>query len=693
MEYVLNICTQLCKSKVLRRRFSHSLNLPNQSRLSITQIAMSLKQKQNGALNQIDNPNVSVEISLSEEKIRDDSSTGGPVDTSIEVHRKLKQRHISMIAMAGTIGTGLFLGSGQSLRHGGPVGTLLGYISMGAVVFSMQVALGEMVTMFPVTGAIPHYAERFFDPAMGFAVGVNMWFAATIALAAEITAAAIVVQYWDSTTPSWIYITIFLVTICAINVAGVRWYGEAEFFFCGSKSASLHQVIRLALVLTIRMDSHSKGTSISTSAMAGSRSKEADRMKSKRLIQQQGDLVISGFKGLISVIEEFTVDYSSTRPTHTTSQKIDHMSKLESRLLPQGSSWTCGGPTHDRIGFRYWIEPGPFVELNGILGPLGRFLGFWTVFIQAAYSYLGVESVAIIAGEAENPRKTIPKAIKRIFFRILIFYIGGVTVAGLLVPSNSAQLASVRGHGTAHASPFVIAINNGGIKILPDIVNAVILLAAYSTGNTALYCGSRILHGLAFRSMAPSLFRKCTKSGLPILALIPTAAGGLLAFLRLNNSGAAVFHWLTRMSAITGLCTWLCILVSYLRFYDGMKYHGINRNNLAYKAPFQPYLSYFGVIMIILVIFFSGFEVFLKGNWSTPNFVTNYITIVGYFLLFAFWKVKKRSKLVRAPQMDLVSGNMKFEAMDAYYKENLAIPKTRMQKFWNWVCGNLFMDQ
>ncbi|POW11635.1 hypothetical protein PSTT_05145 [Puccinia striiformis] len=524
MEYVLNICTQLCKSKVLRRRFSHSLNLPNQSRSSITQMAMSLKQKQNGALDQIDNPNVSVEISLSEEKIQDDTSTGGPVDTSIEVHRKLKQRHISMIAMAGTIGTGLFLGSGQSLRHGGPVGTLLGYISMGAVGFSMQVALGEMVTMFPVTGAIPHYAERFFDPAMGFAVGVNMWFAATIALAAEITAAAIVVQYWDSTTPSWIYITIFLVTICAINVAGVRWYGEAEFFF---------SAIKLMVILL---------------------------------------LIIVGI------------------------------------ILDLG-----GGPTHDRIGFRYWIEPGPFVELNGILGPLGRFLGFWTVFIQAAYSYLGVESVAIIAGEAENPRKTIPKAIKRVFFRILIFYIGGVTVAGLLVPSNSAQLASVRGHGTAHASPFVIAINNGGIKILPDIVNAVILLAAYSTGNTALLWQPNTPR--AGISKHGSVFvQKMYKIWLTYLGSHPTAAGGLLAFLRLNNSGAAVFHWLTRMSAITGLCTWLCILVSYLRFYDGMKYHGINRNNLAYKAPFQPYLSYFGVIMIILVIFFSGFEVFLKGN-------------------------------------------------------------------------------
>ncbi|KAA1080272.1 hypothetical protein PGT21_007119 [Puccinia graminis f. sp. tritici] len=550
-----------------------------------------------------DNPrsreNLAVNVDIlpfEEKKVDDGMSTNGSADASAQVQRKLKQRHISMIAVAGTIGTGLFLGSGQSLRQAGPIGTLLGYILMGAVVFSMQVALGEMVTMFPVTGAIPHYAERFFDPAMGFAVGVNMCFGNIISLAAEITAAAILVEYWDATTPSWVYITIFLVTICAINLTGVRWYGEAEFIF---------SAIKLSVILI---------------------------------------LIILGI------------------------------------VLDLG-----GGPTHDRIGFRYWLDPGPFSQLHGILGPVGRFLGFWTVFIQAAYSYLGVEAVAIIAGEAENPRKTIPKAIKRVFFRILIFYIGGVTVAGLLVPSNSPRLASVRGHGTAQASPFVIAINNGGISVLPDIVNAVILLSAYSTGNTALYCGSRILHGLACRNMAPSFFKRCTKSGLPIFALIPTATGGLLAFLRLNHSGATVFHWLTRMSAVTGLCTWLSVLVSYLQFYRGMKYHGICRNKIPYKSPFQPYLTYFGLLMVILVIFFSGFEVFLKDNWSTSNFVTNYITLVIYILLFIYWKVTKRGKLVRIQEMDLIAGTKHFELMDAHYQENIKIPRTRLQKLWDWL--------
>ncbi|PLW58613.1 hypothetical protein PCANC_00078 [Puccinia coronata f. sp. avenae] len=504
-----------------------------------------------------------------EEKAKDETCSHGSMDgASRVVQRQLKQRHISMIAMAGTIGSGLFLGSGQALRHGGPVGTLLGYSLMGIVVFSMQVSLGEMVTMFPVTGAIPYYAERFVDPAMGFAVGVNICCAATVALAAEITAAAILIQYWDITTPAWIYISIFLFSICAINLFGVKWYGEAEFVFSSIKLLVIVLLIILGIVL----------------------------------------------------------DFG-------------------------------GGPNHDRIGFRYWVHPGPFTQLHDIAGPTGRFLGFWTVFIQAAYSYQGIESVAIMAGEAENPRKSIPKAIKRIFFRISIFYIGGVAVAGLLVPSNSPQLASARGHETAQASPFVIAINSGGIRILPDIVNAAILISAYSTGNTALYCGSRVLHGLASRGMAPSLFTRCTQSGIPILALIPTAAGGLLAFLRLNNSGETVFRWLTRISAVTGLFTWLSVLISYLRFYHAMKHQGIDRNKIPYKSPLQPYLAYFGLLMIAMVILFNGFEVFLKDNCSVSA------------KLFSIFR----------------PGTKQFELMDEYFKKTAQPPRSWLGRFWDWL--------
>lgn len=467
---------------------------------------------------------------------------------------------------------------------------------MGIVVFSMQVSLGEMVTMFPVSGAIPHYAERFFDPAMGFAVGMNLCYAFGIGLATEMTAAAIVVQYWDTKTPSWVYISVFLLSVYAINLTGVRWYGEAEFIFSAMKVVVIVILIILGLILDLG-----------------------------------------------------------------------------------------GGPNHDRVGFRYWLNPGPFVQLHNIPGATGRFLGVWTVFVQAAYSYLGVEIVAISAGEAKNPRKSIPKAIKRVFFRILLFYICGITVIGLLVPSNSPRLLSPTGHGTANASPFVIAINNAGIGVLPGIVNAVILVSAYSAGNSALYCGSRVLHGLACQRMAPFFFSRCTKSGLPLLALIPTATGGLLAFLRLNNNGAIVFHWLSRISSVTGLCTWFSVLLSYLRFYHALEYRGIDRNQIPYKSPFQPYLSYFGLVMVILVILFNGMDVFLQDKWSTTNFVTSYISLVVYVALYLFWKVTKRCKFVTIPNIDLVTGTTQFDEMDAFYKENEEVPTTALKRFWRWL--------
>ena len=144
-----------------------------------------------------------------------------------------------------------------------------------------------------------------------------------------------------------------------------------------------------------------------------------------------------------------------------------------------------GGPDGDRIGFRYWENPGPFVQYHGISGAEGRFLGWWAVMTQAAFSFIGTEIVAvrtfttwrerhflkplsqIAAGEAKNPRRNLPKAIRRIYIRILLFYIGGVFIIGLLVPSNDPNLGL--GKGTAAASPFVIAIKRAGIKGLPHV--------------------------------------------------------------------------------------------------------------------------------------------------------------------------------------------------------------------------------
>ncbi|KAI5477843.1 Dicarboxylic amino acid permease [Pseudohyphozyma bogoriensis] len=144
-----------------------------------------------------------------------------------------------------------------------------------------------------------------------------------------------------------------------------------------------------------------------------------------------------------------------------------------------------GGPTHEVIGFRNWKAPsGPFQQYLGIEGAWGRFLGFWAVLVQAAFSFQGTEIAAITAGEAIDPRRTLPKSIKRVYLRILLFYILGTFVIGLLVNATDSRLNL--SSGTAVSSPFVIAIQDAGIKILPGIVNAAILSSAWSAASSNL---------------------------------------------------------------------------------------------------------------------------------------------------------------------------------------------------------------
>jgi len=149
-----------------------------------------------------------------------------------------------------------------------------------------------------------------------------------------------------------------------------------------------------------------------------------------------------------------------------------------------------GGPNHDPIGFRYWRNPGPFnyITIDGgdsfVPGNWGKFLAFWNVFVQAAFSFIGTEIIATTLGEAQNPRKTVPRAIKRVFYRLLFFYVLGIFIISVLVPYTEPNL--LNGSGTGTASPFVIAIDNAGIKVLPSIVNAAILVSAWSLDLHAL---------------------------------------------------------------------------------------------------------------------------------------------------------------------------------------------------------------
>ena len=168
-----------------------------------------------------------------------------------------------------------------------------------------------------------------------------------------------------------------------------------------------------------------------------------------------------------------------------------------------------GGPKRDRLGFRYWKSPGAMREYLAE-GSAGRFLGLWSVLVNAAFSYGGVEMVAVAAGEAENPRVNIPKAIRRVFWRILFFYIFGTLAIGVLVPYNDPRLMGASKNDTT-ASPWVIAAVNAGVNVLPSIINAVILTSATSSANAFLYTGSRYLYALAQNGQAPRRLLYCTK--------------------------------------------------------------------------------------------------------------------------------------------------------------------------------------
>lgn len=125
------------------------------------------------------------------------------------------------------------------------------------------------------------------------------------------------------------------------------------------------------------------------------------------------------------------------------------------------------------------------MQFLGINGSWGRFLGFWRVLSSAAYAFSNVENISVAAAETQNPRHNIPKAAKRVFWRILIFYLITIFMMGLIVPSNDKGLLS--NSGDAGASPFAIAATNVGIKVVPSIINAVVVTSAWSAGNSGEY--------------------------------------------------------------------------------------------------------------------------------------------------------------------------------------------------------------
>ncbi|GME86572.1 unnamed protein product [[Candida] boidinii] len=343
-----------------------------------------------------------------------------------------------------------------------------------------------------------------------------------------------------------------------------------------------------------------------------------------------------------------------------------------------------GGPRGGYIGGKYWHHPGAFSH---------GFHGVCSVFVTAAFSFAGTELCGLAAAETENPRKTLPKATKQVFWRITLFYIISLTLIGLLVPYNDARLLNGSSSADATASPFVIAIVNAGISGLPSVMNVVIMIAVLSVGNSAVFGCSRTIASLADMGFAPKCFGYIDREGRPLVGVGITLAFGLLCFLAASPKQNEVFTWLLALSGLCTIFNWGSICFCHIRFRRALAVRGRGTDELAFTSQCGVIGSWFGLIMNILILI-AQFYVAVFPIGDKPNaegFFEAYLTVpvlIFFYVIYVAWK-RDFTILISAKDIDIDTGRREVD-LDLL-KQEIAEEKAyiaskpyyyRVYKFW-----------
>lgn len=316
----------------------------------------------------------------------------------------------------------------------------------------------------------------------------------------------------------------------------------------------------------------------------------------------------------------------------------------------------CGGAASPGyIGAKYWHNPGAFAN---------SFKGVCAVFVNAAFSLGCTEFLAFSAAEQPNPRRSIPTATKQVVYRVVFLFVIPLFLIGLLVPYNNSDLLG--GGSKTHASPFVIAVSN--VKGVPHIVNAVILLAVLSVGNSAMFCASRTLQSLAEQGFAPSYFNYIDKAGRPFRCLVFAAICGIFSFIAAYNKQETVFNWLLAISGLSTILTWSGIALSHIRFRKAMAVQGFSISELGYISKTGVWGSWYAFIINVLILiaqfWIALFPIGGDGKASAENFFMNYLGVVVAIVFYFGHKIYKRNwaLFIPADEIDLVKGRKIFDA-------------------------------
>ena len=445
------------------------------------------------------------------------------------LQRRLSQRQLTMLALGGAIGVGLFLGSGITVQLAGP-GLILSYLLGAAVALIVAYALAEMAVVHPVSGAFGIYAETYLSKWAGFAVRATYGFVQMIAIGAEVTAVAIYFGYWFPHVAQWVWVATASLALVAMNSLQVGRFGEFEYWFAMIK---------------------------------------------------------------VSAIIAFIV---------------------------VGAALIFGVGSRPALGFSNLTANGGFL-------PFGL-KGVWLAIPLAITSYMGVEVIAVTAGEAEEPQKSVPKAMRTIVFRLILFYV--VAILAMLAMTPWRQLGSENGIA---GSPFVRGFAGIGIPYAASIMNLVVITAALSSCNTDLYLTTRMLFSLARGGYAPRWLGRLGSNGVPLRALGVSTVGMAAAILLAIYAPSQAFLLLYGVAVAGMFFVWIVILVTHLRFRKSIANSELQ---LPIKLIFSPYSNYLGIAALVAI---TATTFFVKGlQYSVPAFLPFLLV-----LSLLFWKPLRRS--------------------------------------------------
>lgn len=470
-----------------------------------------------------------------------------------KLKRSLKSRHMNMIALGGSIGTGLFVAGGEVVSTAGPGGALVAYGFIGIMVYFLMTSLGEMATYLPVPGSFGTYASRYVDPAFGFALGWNYWFNWAITLASELVAGALIMKYWFPDIPAIVWSALFLAALFLMNYLSTRSFGESEYFFSSMK------VITVFVFLFV------------------------------------GTMLILGIGG----------------------------------TSPGFENWTRG--------------EAPFV---------GGFASIMAIFMVAGFSFQGTELIGVAAGESEEPEKNIPKAIHSIFWRIILFYIGAFVVIGFLIPYDDPNLLNSSVENVA-ISPFTLVLDRFGFAFAASFINAIILTAVLSAGNSGLYASTRMLYAMAKEGDAPKVFTKLNSRGVPVPALLATAAFGVFAFLTSLIGEGTAYNWLINISGMSGFIAWLGIAIAHYRFRRAFHAQGKSLDEIPFKALFYPFGPIFATVLCLIIIAGQNYTAFTGETIDWYGASVAYIGIPVFLLVYAAYKSKYKTHVIPLKEVNL----------------------------------------